>query len=151
MGIRIWTDQTFLWVYSRFWDGRELVEDDERSGRPKSTGTEVNIAAVADLVKNGRWIAPRMIAEYFNLPKTLLPRILKEDLVKRRCFLVARYCASQQSCRYSQIFDPQIYYNPLSPPVLSRFIGARLFSFPQVRKWSKKISTLRMLLRSKKP
>jgi hypothetical protein len=38
--------------YSRFRDGRVLVEDDERGGRPKSTRTEVNNAAVAaDLVK----------------------------------------------------------------------------------------------------
>jgi len=43
--------------YSRFRDGRELVEDDERGGRPKSTRTEVDIAAVADLVKNDRRIA----------------------------------------------------------------------------------------------
>jgi len=42
----------FRW-YSRFRDGRELLED----GRPKSTRTEVNIAAVADLVKNDRRIA----------------------------------------------------------------------------------------------
>jgi len=40
----------FRW-YSGFQDGRELVEDDERGGFPKSTQTEVNIAAVADLVK----------------------------------------------------------------------------------------------------
>ena len=40
----------FRW-YSRFQDGRELLEDDERGVRPKSTRTEVNIAAVADLVK----------------------------------------------------------------------------------------------------
>jgi hypothetical protein len=33
--------------YSRFGDGSELVEDDERGGRPKSTRTEVKIAAVA--------------------------------------------------------------------------------------------------------
>jgi hypothetical protein len=46
----------FRW-YSRFRDGRELVEDDERGGRPKSTRTEVNITAVADLVKNDRRIA----------------------------------------------------------------------------------------------
>jgi hypothetical protein len=39
--------------YSRFRDGRELVEDDQRGGRPKSTRTELNIAAVAaDLFKN---------------------------------------------------------------------------------------------------
>jgi transposase len=37
----------FRW-YSRFRDRRELVEDDERGGRPKSIRTEVNIAAVAD-------------------------------------------------------------------------------------------------------
>jgi len=37
----------FRWN-SRFRDGRELVENGERGGRPKSTRTEVNIAAVAD-------------------------------------------------------------------------------------------------------
>jgi hypothetical protein len=37
----------FRW-YPRF---RELVEDDEQGGCPKSSRTEVNIAAVADLVK----------------------------------------------------------------------------------------------------
>ena len=46
----------FRW-YSRFQDGRELVEDDETRGLPKSTRTEVNIAAVADLVKKDRRIA----------------------------------------------------------------------------------------------
>jgi len=38
--------------YSLFRDGRELVEDDERGGRPKSTRNEVNIAAITDFVKN---------------------------------------------------------------------------------------------------
>jgi hypothetical protein len=43
----------FLRWYSRFREGRELVEDDEGGGRPKSTRTEVNIAAAAaDLVEN---------------------------------------------------------------------------------------------------
>jgi hypothetical protein len=42
----------FRW-YSIFRDCREQVEDDERGGRPKSTRTEVNIAA-ADLVKRDR-------------------------------------------------------------------------------------------------
>ena len=40
--------RVFRW-YSRFRDERELVEDDESSGRPKSTRTEVKIPAVADL------------------------------------------------------------------------------------------------------
>jgi len=37
--------KVFRW-YSRFRDGRELVEDDERDGRPKYTRNEVNISAV---------------------------------------------------------------------------------------------------------
>jgi hypothetical protein len=57
----------FRW-YSRFGDGRDLVEDDERGGRPKSTLTEVNIVAVADLVKNYRRITSRMTAESLNIP-----------------------------------------------------------------------------------
>jgi histone-lysine N-methyltransferase SETMAR len=72
----------FRW-YSRFRDGRELVDDD-RGGRPKSTRTEVNIAAVADLVKNDRRLASRMTAESLNIPNTVVLRILKEDLGKRR-------------------------------------------------------------------
>jgi len=40
----------------------ELVEDDERGGHPKSTRTEVNIAAVAELFKTDLRIALRMIA-----------------------------------------------------------------------------------------
>jgi len=72
--------------YSRFPDRRELTEDDERGGRPKSTQTEVNIAAVADLVKNDHRITSRMVAESLNIPK-----ILKEDLGKRKlcaCFVL---------------------------------------------------------------
>jgi len=64
--------------------------NDERGGRPKSTRTEVNITAVAYLVKNDRRIASRMIAEYFNIPKTVVLRILKEDLGNRKlcaCFV----------------------------------------------------------------
>jgi len=43
----------FRW-YSRFRDGKEAVENDERIGRPKSTRTELNIAAAVELVKNDR-------------------------------------------------------------------------------------------------
>ena len=58
----------FRW-YSRFRDGRELVEDDERGGRRKWTRPEVNIATVADLVKNDSRIASRMIAESLTSPR----------------------------------------------------------------------------------
>jgi DNA-binding IscR family transcriptional regulator len=50
------------------------------------TQSEVNIAAVADLVKNDRRIASRRIAESLNIPKTVVLRILKEGLGKRKLF-----------------------------------------------------------------
>jgi hypothetical protein len=49
-------------LYSRSRDGRELVENYEKRDLPKSTRTEVNIAAVADLVTNDLRIASRVIA-----------------------------------------------------------------------------------------
>jgi hypothetical protein len=61
-----------------------VVEDEERGGRPKSTRTEVNSAAIVDLVKNDLRIASRMVAESLNILKALVLRILKEDLGKRK-------------------------------------------------------------------
>jgi hypothetical protein len=60
-----------------------MEEDDERSGRPKSTRTAVNIAAVADLFNNVHQIASRIIADSLNIPKTIVLRSPKKDLGKR--------------------------------------------------------------------
>ena len=60
------------------------MENDESGGRPKLIRTEINIAAVADLVKNDRRIASRMIAESLKISKIAVLRILKEDLGKRK-------------------------------------------------------------------
>jgi len=49
-------------------------------GRPKSTRSELTIAAVAELVKNDHRMASRMVAEFLNIPKTVVLRILKKDL-----------------------------------------------------------------------
>jgi hypothetical protein len=66
-----------MW-YLQYRSGRELVEDDEQVGRPKSSRTEVDITAVAaDLVKNDRRITSRTIAGSLNIPKTVFLRILK--------------------------------------------------------------------------
>jgi hypothetical protein len=119
--------------YSRFRDGRELVEDDERGGRPKSTGTELNIAAVAaDLVKNDRRVAPSMIAEYLNIPNTVVLRILKEDFLLSSFFLLLPDNAPADKAASVCQFFAQKMLKPFITPVLSRFISARLFSVFQV-------------------
>jgi hypothetical protein len=110
--------------YSQFGGGRELVTDDYRSGRPKSTRTEIIIAA--DLVKNDRRIVSRMIAESLTIPR----RILKEDL-SRKIFSCCRIMRPPTKLQvFASVWPPKILQS-LSPPVLSRFISARLFSVPQ--------------------
>jgi hypothetical protein len=59
----------FRW-YSRFRDVRYLVEDDDRGGRPKSTRTEVNIAAVAADIAD---VCPISLCFYITKGKTNYP------------------------------------------------------------------------------
>jgi hypothetical protein len=67
-----------------------MVENDESGSRPKSTRTEVNIAAVDDLFKNDNRIASRMMTESVTIPKTVVLQILEDDLGRKFFFLVAR-------------------------------------------------------------
>jgi hypothetical protein len=57
-----------------------------------SNSAEVNTAAVAGLVQNDLRIASRMMAEYLNIPKTVVPRILKEDLGRRKLCVCVCVC-----------------------------------------------------------
>jgi hypothetical protein len=109
----------FRW-YLQFRDGRELIEDDERGGRPKSTRTKVNIAAVvADLVKNGHRITSRMIAESLNIPKTVVLRILKDDFCSRDFFLLHDNGPAHKAASVCQFLTPKnittLYHPPHSP------------------------------------
>jgi hypothetical protein len=108
----------FRW-YSRFRDGRELLEDDERGGRPKSTRTEVNIADVSDLVKNDRRIASRITAGSLNIPKTVVLRILKEDICSRDVFLLHDNAPAHKAASVCQFLTPKnvttLYHPPCSP------------------------------------
>jgi hypothetical protein len=60
----------------------------KRGGHLKLTQTDVNIAAVADLVKNDCQITSRMIAESLNIPKTVVLRILKRIWERESCVRV---------------------------------------------------------------
>jgi hypothetical protein len=81
--------KVFRW-YSLYGYGRELEEDDERGDCLKSNRDQVNIAAVANLVKNWRRIAPRMKVESLSIPKAVVICIMKQDLRRRKFFSVAR-------------------------------------------------------------
>ena len=70
---------------------RELPEDDERCGRPKSIRAEVNIAAVADLVKNVRRIASR-ISRVFEHPQNCISLDSERGFGKEK--VVCTFCST---------------------------------------------------------
>ena len=73
----------FEW-YKRFREGRESVKDDEGSGRPTTSRTDDNIAAFDKMVKEVRKVTSPLIVDTFGIPKTVVLRILREDLKKRK-------------------------------------------------------------------
>jgi hypothetical protein len=123
----------FGW-YSRFRDGRELVENGERGGRPKSTRTEVNIAAVAaNLIKNDRRIASRMIADSLNIPKTVVLRILKEDFCCRNFFLLHDTAPANKGASVCQFLTPKNVTTLYRPPYSPDLSPPDYFLFPKLK------------------
>jgi hypothetical protein len=75
--------QIKLW-YSRFKDGREFVESDRRSGRPSTSRTPENVESVRAAIKENRRLTVRELEEDLGIPRTIVSRILTEDLGKKR-------------------------------------------------------------------
>jgi len=73
----------FEW-HRRFQEGRESVKDDERGGRPTTSRTDDIAAAVDKMIKEDRNVTSRLIADTLGIPKTVVLRILREDLKKRK-------------------------------------------------------------------
>ena len=58
----------YKWV-KRFSEGRESVTDEERSGRPATSGTEENTAKVRQTVRENRRLPVTSIAEQVNIDR----------------------------------------------------------------------------------
>ena len=68
----------------RFGEGRESVKNDERSGRPTTSRTDDNIAAFDKMFKEDRKVTSRLKTDTLDMTKTVVLRILREDLKKRK-------------------------------------------------------------------
>lgn len=69
----------FEW-HKRFSDGREEVVDNARPGRPMSMGTSEIVSKINQIVRKGRRLSTRMIAEMVNSNKETVRQILHDEL-----------------------------------------------------------------------
>nr|CAH7728141.1 unnamed protein product [Callosobruchus chinensis] len=67
--------RVFEW-HKRFSEGREEVEDDERTGRPVTSRIEENIKKVNEIVRKDRRLSLRMISDLSNIDRETVRKIL---------------------------------------------------------------------------
>jgi hypothetical protein len=75
--------RAFRW-HNMFSEGRTLVEDGQRSGRPSETRTGDNTARVRELVRSDRRFTVRMIAGQVNINRETVRLLLTEGLRMRK-------------------------------------------------------------------
>lgn len=67
-------------------DGRESLEDKERSGRPRSATTDVNVSRVKDAVSEDNRRTCGELEELLGIPHSTVHRILTESLGMQKLF-----------------------------------------------------------------
>jgi hypothetical protein len=107
----------------------------KRVGRPKSTQTEVNIAAgaaagAAHLVKNDRRIISRMTPESLTIPKAEVLRILKEDLGRRKFCLLHDNAPAHKAANVCQFLTQQNVTALFTPRTLQIYLRQTNFCSP---------------------
>jgi hypothetical protein len=77
------TAQDFRW-HKAFKDERESCKDQQLAGRSSTTRTENNVARVKAVLDRDQRLNVRLIAELVGLPKTIVNRIIMDDLHMRK-------------------------------------------------------------------
>lgn len=75
--------RTYEW-HKRFREGRDAVDDDDRSGRPSTSKTDDTVQKVRQRLDQDRRMSVRMLAEEIGVPKSVVHRILTEDFNMRK-------------------------------------------------------------------
>lgn len=75
--------RTYEW-YKAFKDGREIIEDKPRSGRPATASTDENIEKKKEIVFDNRYASLREIAHDLNISHESVRSILMAKLGTRR-------------------------------------------------------------------
>jgi len=114
--------KVFEW-HKLFREGRESVKEDERSGRPTTSRTDDNIATIDKMIKGDRNVTSRLIADTLGIPKTVVLRILRDDMKK-----IKR--PGKFGSKNSTVYDSKTSRNiePPPPPILAIFVSPWLLS-----------------------
>jgi hypothetical protein len=134
---------TIFECHKRFREGRESVKDDENSVRPTTSRTDDNNAAIYKMVKEDRNVTSRLIADTIGIPKTVILRVLREDLKKRqrpdtfgsKISTVSdskKQVATWNNPSYSPDLCPPDYF--MFPKVKLQLKGARFDSVEEIQK-----------------
>jgi len=113
--------QAFRW-HKMFSEGRTLVEDEQRSGRPSATGTGDNTARVREFLRADRKLTVRMIADEVNMNPETVRLILTEELGLRKICdkMVPRNLTEQRrGARSRAVFDIQMHYGDAAASLLT--------------------------------
>ena len=114
--------QAFRWKKRGFSEGRILVEDEQRSGRPSTKRTGDNTARVRVLFRSDRRLTVRMIADEMNMNPETVRLILTEELGMRKICakMVPRNLKElHRDARWSAVFDIQMQYSDAAASLLT--------------------------------
>lgn len=125
--------QIFNW-HKCFKEGRENVEDEDRSGRPSTSRTDQNVQKVRDVLNSDRRLSVRMIAEEVRLDKMTVHSIITKDLSMRKICakLVPKLLTEDQ--KQSRLSGQERDFNASPAPLQSRRGPPRLLPFPKTEK-----------------
>jgi AraC-like DNA-binding protein len=70
--------------HRHFKEGREDMQDDPRSGQPKTQRIDANVDKVRTLVRSDRRLGVKLIAEECNMSRETMRQIITEDLGMRK-------------------------------------------------------------------
>lgn len=87
--------------HKEFKDGRETVEDKDRSGRPSTSSSDENVSKVKELLESDHRLSLRLIAEELNMCKSTVHNIVTENLNMRKVCakLVPKVLSDEQKQR----------------------------------------------------